>query len=713
MLRPYQSLKRKLGYLSKPQLELVHQAYRLAAKAHEGQRRETGESYISHPVAVAMILADLRMDHESIIAGLLHDVIEDTIMEKNDIAQAFGDSVADLVDGVTKLTQMNFKDRQEAQAEYIRKMILAMSNDIRVILVKLADRLHNLRTISICSYEKRERVAKETLAIFAPIAARLGMHELSQELKELGFMAWHPKRYRALNTAMQKARGHRKEMLNLIMKSLKEHLQKANLDHYELTGREKKIYSIYRKMKRKNVSFSEIMDVYGFRLLVNTVEDCYRALGIVHQVYRPRVSHFKDYIAIPKANGYQSLHTSLFGAYGVPIEIQIRTFKMEEVASNGIAAHWLYKTDESIKDSSQIRIQQWLNSILVMQQRTGSSLEFIENVKVDLFPDQVYVFTPKGRILELPSGSSVIDFAYAVHTDIGNECLGAKIDRRLMPLSTKLKSGQTIEVITSKRSKPSPMWLDFAVTGKAKSSIRHALKTRQHKDQIAVGEQLLKDACVAFGFALKRVGDEVWETIFEETKTQSLTDLCLSIGLGHRSAHMLANRIGMLLNGNQGHASETSTTDSDALVIQGTEGAAVTFANCCYPLPGDAVNGLINPGHGVTVHRESCATLGSMSQNRQRIVTVSWSDEIDREFTTVLIVQFKDGPGVLASMTSVIASMNISIHDIAIQRKEDGYADCIITLGIQNAEQCQSLQRALEQSKQVIGVIRQMNRLES
>jgi guanosine-3',5'-bis(diphosphate) 3'-pyrophosphohydrolase len=708
VLRPYQTLRRKLSYLSREQVKKIHDAYLLAAEAHRGQKRQTGESYISHPVAVAMILADMRLDAESIIAALLHDVLEDTAVEKQELIDQFGESVADLVDGVTKLDQI-FENRQQAQAEYFRKMVLAMSDDIRVILIKLADRLHNLRTIAICSYEKRKRVTQETLGIFAPIAYRLGMHALSQELKDLGFQAWHPKRYKTLQEAVSKARGNRKEIMGLITKSLKEGLSKSGLRSYQISGREKTIYAIYQKMQKKNASFSDIMDIYGFRLLVSTPEDCYRALGVVHSIYRPQTNRFKDYIAVPKANGYQSLHTSLFGAYGVPIEIQIRTFQMEELATSGIAAHWLYKTNESVRDVSQIRVQQWLKKLLEMQHSSGSSLEFIEHVKVDLFPDEVYVFTPKGRILELPAGSTVIDFAYAVHTDIGNHCVAAKINRKLVPVASRLKNSQTVEIITDKESNPNPMWLNFVVTGKAKSAIRHSLKQINKSSSIKTGKLMLSKAAFSFGVSLKSVSEEAWQKVLAETQSQDADALYFSIGIGHRNPNIVANQIATVVGTDslsEDKAHVLGSSAHDHLLIRGTEGSAIKFATCCYPVPGDSIAGLICSGRGIEVHRQECMVLHQ--QQNQRVIMVDWDSAVSGEFSVLVDAMMQDVRGALANLTSRIASLEAGINDMKFSRHDEKHIGCVISLSVQNKKQLDRVLRSLSHCSSVVSIKRKM-----
>ncbi len=539
-MRLFRRLRKKLHYLPDFQVRQIHQAYLTAMEAHSGQKRQTGEPYITHPVAVSCILADMNMDQHTIMAALLHDVIEDTPIEKTDLENRFGTEVANLVDGVSKLTQIEFVSRAEAQAENFRKMVLAMARDIRVIIVKLADRLHNMRTLGSLSCAKRHRIAKETLEIFAPIAKRLGMRDFSVELEELSFAAMYPTRHRVLKDAVNKARGNRKKVLALINKNLQEGFVKQQFPPCTIIGREKHLYSIYRKMRVKKVPFNDIMDVYAFRIIVDSVDTCYRVLGLVHQLFKPVPERFKDYIAIPKANGYQSLHTTLFGPYGLPVEIQIRTTEMDRIASNGIAAHWLYKSDEKDLEKSHIRAQRWVKNLLELQQNAGNSLEFIESVKVDLFPDEVYIFTPQGDIKELPVGANGVDFAYAVHTDVGNSCVAVKINRQLAPLSTRLSNGDTVEVITSSRARPNPSWMDFVVTSKARSAIRHHLKTQKRSSSIALGRKLLQKALRDYAVSLKKIPEPVWHFFLKETHQKSKDDLFGDIGIGNRAPALVA-----------------------------------------------------------------------------------------------------------------------------------------------------------------------------
>ena len=532
-----EDLKQELAiYIEAPQIDIIRDAYELAKAAHEGQRRHTGEPYITHPLAVAKILAEMRMDTPTIVAAILHDVIEDTYIEKTDLTNQFGKEIADLVDGVTKLTQIEFETRAHAQAENFRKMVMAMARDIRVILIKLADRLHNMRTIGILPRKKRRRIAKETLEIFAPIANRLGMHAFRVEFEDLGFSILYPLRYRILKAAVIKARKNRQEIMELIHGQIDVAFQKHNLRARAINSREKHLYSIYKKMHEKHLSFSEVMDMYGFRIIVDKIDTCYRVLGTLHNLYKPLTQRFKDYIAIPKINGYQSLHTTLFGPYGVPIEVQIRTEEMHKMAEFGISAHWLYKSKRAVLEDAQLRAQEWLKSILEMHKSSKNSLEFIENVKTDLFPDEVYVFTPKGNILELPIGATPVDFAYAIHSDIGNSCVAVKLDRRLAPLSTQLVNGQQVEIITTPGARPNPAWLSYVVTGKARSNIKHFLKKQQREESIELGKRLMEKSLQIFGLTLNQMSDEHLHEVAKLGKLDSTPHLFEEIGMGNRTA---------------------------------------------------------------------------------------------------------------------------------------------------------------------------------
>ena len=669
-MRLFKKLRRKLDYLSKPQIEQIEKAFLVAFDAHKGQARRTGEPYITHPVEVSCILADIHMDDETIMAALMHDVIEDTPVTKKILAEKFSEEVAELVDGVTKLTQIEFISRAEAQAENFRKMVLAMAKDIRVIIVKLADRLHNMRTLGAMPAHKQQRIAKETLGIFAPIAKRLGMRDFSVELEELSFSALHPMRYRILGEAVRKARGNRKKVLSMIEKTLKEGMSNSPLPSCKILGREKHLYSIYRKMTKKNIPFNEIMDVYAFRMVVEDVDTCYRVLGVIHSLFKPVPERFKDYIAIPKANGYQSLHTTLFGPYGLPIEVQIRTKEMDKIANSGIAAHWLYKSDDVSTDRSQVRAKRWVENLLELQSRTGNSLEFIESVKVDLFPDEVYVFTPKGTIMELPAGATAIDFAYTVHTDIGNSCVAVKIDRQLAPLSTRLANGQTVEVITAPGGRPNPAWLDFVATSKARSSIRHFLKNRKRGESVALGRQLLKKALATYAIQLKKVNDATIEFVLKEMHLNNFDDLLEEVGLGNRVPALVAERIVNVIKDRPSIVDRNDEEQTTPLMIMGTEGMLVNFATCCYPIPGDPIVGILNPGEGISVHVQDCKAIAKLHQHPERCMPLRWAENAQGEFVVVIRVEVKNERGILASMALAVSDTDANIDDINVEDRD-------------------------------------------
>lgn len=705
-MRLFKKLRRKLGYLSEKQIEEVYHAYLTSAMAHEGQKRFTGEPYITHPVAVACILADIKMDRQSIMAALLHDVIEDTEIDKATLTEEFGEQVAELVDGVSKLTQIEFRSRAEAQAENFRKMVLAMAKDIRVIIVKLADRLHNMRTLEPLRPIKRRRIAQETLDIFAPIANRLGMHSFFVELEELGFQALYPRRHAVLKEAVRKARGNRKEILSVIFESIKREIAKHHLSYCEVVGREKHLYSIYKKMRNKHLPFNEIMDVYAFRIIVDNIDNCYRVLGIVHSLYKPLTERFKDYIAIPKANCYQSLHTTLFGPYGVPIEIQIRTKEMDEMANFGIAAHWLYKSGEKFDNNTQARAQKWVKNLLEMQQSTGSSLEFIENVKVDLFPDEVYVFTPTGDIMELPNGSTPVDYAYAVHTDIGNTCVAAKIDRQLAPLSTLLLNGQTVEIITSPNARPNPAWLDFIVTGKARSSIRHFLKIQQRGESIALGKQLLNKALGGLSLSLKKITPETIHSFLEETDLETVDDLLEELGLGNRVPLLVAHKLAGSQTDNNQENQNFDHQNTKPLFIKGTEGMVMHFATCCYPIPGDPIVGLFQAGQGIVVHTEQCKRIAKLRDQPEKCMLVRWSSEVKSEFPVVVEVEVHNKRGSLAAMAMSISDAESNIDDIRITEGDGQHYLVTFKLMVHNRAHLAHVIRLLRQVKQVVHIRR-------
>jgi len=702
----FKKIRKRLGYLDKDQVDLVYRAYLFATKAHKGQKRVAGEPYITHPVAVTCILADMHMDHQALMAALMHDVVEDTQIEQKVLEEKFGEEVAVLVDGVTKLSQIRYKTRAEAQADYFRKMVLAMSQDIRVIIVKLADRLHNMQTIEYLHPKKRRRIAQETLDIYAPIANRLGMHEFSIELEDLAFQTLYPSRYRTLKESVRKARGNRKEIISHIEALLKEGLTKSHLAGYDLSGREKHLYSIYKKMRDRHISFLDIMDVYAFRVIVDTIENCYRALGVIHSIYKPVPERFKDYIAIPKANSYQSLHTTLFGPYGVPIEIQIRTKEMNDMANNGIAAHWIYKSGEEELNKSQLRAQQWVKNLLEMQQRTGSSLEFVENVKIDLFPNEVYVFTPLGDIMELPLGATAVDFAYAVHTDIGNTCTSAKIDRQFAPLSTELANGQTVEIITSPKSRPNLSWLNFAVTGKARSGIRHFLKSRRRTESVALGKKLLDAAVASINLNLSEVPQKTMNVVLRQTHHKSTDDLYEEIGLGNRVAMFVAHQFSEAISAGNAVSAKIKRRKAEPLCIKGTEGMVVQFATCCYPIPGDAIVGLMQEGQGIMVHDEHCKQIAKIRRHPDKCIPVCWDEGVLGEFKVMISVEVLNERGALANIASAISYAEANIDDISVDVRDGQHYIVSFRIMVKDRVHLARIMRSIRGLKPVVRITR-------
>lgn len=661
------------SYLSPEQANAVKRAYFFAEQAHYGQMRRSGEPYVTHPLAVARILADMHMDHQSLMAAMLHDVIEDTGIDKVVLGEQFGTAVADLVDGVSKLTQIEFDSLAEKQAENFQKMALAMAKDIRVILVKLADRLHNMRTLGVLEVHKRRRIARETLDIYAPIAMRLGMNNVRMEFEDLGFNALYPMRAERILAALKYARGNRKELLTKIRQQIVTALEQEGFEA-EVMGREKHLYSIYKKMRDKRKSFKEIMDIYAFRIIVDSVDSCYRVLGTVHSLYKPVPGEFKDYIAIPKANGYQSLHTVLKGMHGVPIEIQIRTREMEDMANNGIAAHWLYKSDGQNPNGSHARAREWVQGLLEMQQTAGDSLEFIENVKIDLFPDEIYVFTPKGKILELPRGATAVDFAYAVHTDIGNSCVACRVNGRLAPLSVPLQSGQTVEILTATGAQPNPSWFNHAVTAKARSNIRHFLKHQTREDSVALGHRLLDKSLYAAGSSIESLDPAYLDEYLQRHDYTSLEDLLEDIARGNKLPALTARQI----LGEMHPESEKAVNGEEGapLAIRGTEGFMLTYAKCCHPLPGDPVLGYLSPEKGMVVHRDSCKNLADLRERdkKERVVNLRWDDAIDGEYPALLRIEMENRRGMIAVIATRLNSMGVNIDKISSEDRGPAFS---------------------------------------
>ena len=683
------------SYLSGSQIKSIMNAYEFGAEAHKGQTRQSGEPYISHPVAVAQELADMRLDPQAIKAAILHDVVEDTSASIADIESQFGPDVASLVDGVSKLDQIEFRSRAEAQAESFRKMILAMIEDIRVILVKLADRLHNMQTLDAMPPDKRARIARETLDIYAPIANRLGINRFKVELEDLGFRYLYPFRYRVLNNALRRAKGSQRQIVKRISEEISTALVAEGLTA-EIVGREKHLYSIYKKMAEKKRTLSEVVDVYGFRIIVDDVTACYQVLGLVHSLYKPMPGRFKDYIAIPRINGYQSLHTTLFGPKGLPLEVQIRTREMNRVAESGVASHWQYKADEKSDASPQRRARDWLANLSELQ-RTGTSEEFLESVKVDLFPDKIYVFTPTGDIMPLPKGSTTVDFAYAVHTDIGNRCVEAKIDRTLVPLRTQLQNSQTVEITTRRGAKPNPNWLTFVRTAKARTAIRHYMKTMRSSESVDLGKRLLDQSLKDLRSSLRKVGKVRMKAVIEELKLDDTMVLFEQIGLGERLAPLTAR---FLLGVNEDGETESSRA---SLVIAGTEGMVISYARCCYPIPGDDVMGYLSSGRGIVIHRNNCGNLAIFRKQPEKWISVSWEEDIDLEFSSQITIETLNKPGALAEVATTIADRGSNIEQVSVLGRHD---DCSVLSFLLQVRDRQHLAQVMRKVRKMPNVIR-------
>jgi RelA/SpoT family (p)ppGpp synthetase len=666
-------------YMNAEQVRQVYQAYLFGAQAHEGQIRISGEPYIYHPIAVARILAQMHMDVKSIVASILHDVLEDTDATRMLIAREFGDDVAMLVDGVSKMTHIKFKNKIQEQAENTQKVLLAMSQDIRVIMIKLADRLHNMRTIDALRPEKRRRIARETLEIYIPIANRLGIYTIRHELEDLVLKALHPMRYRVLEAAVNKASGHRKEVIRKIDKALVSRLGQLGINA-EVQSRKKHLFSLYNKMKDKHLPFNKVFDVYAMRVIVDSVDDCYRVLGAVHNLFKPIPGRFKDYIAIPKSNGYQSLHTVLYGPHGIPMEVQIRTEEMDIFAESGIAAHWLYKSpDDSGMLSAHARARDWLTGILEMQQSAGDSLEFLENVKVDLFHDEVYVYTPDGDIIKLPRNATPVDFAYAVHTDIGNTCVAAKLDHSFAPLNTPLYSGQTIEIITSPSAHPNPAWLNYVVTSKARSNIRTYLKNLQADEAMSQGRRLLERCLKGLGMRLDDVPEQSVRETLDEYGFDTIGGLLEDVGMGNRPPSLVVRRLvpERIPYGDSDETREMKTLAP--LAIHGTEGMVVSYGRCCFPIPGDQIIGVMSKGRGIVIHREGCRNIDTGSTQSDKFIDVKWAGDGEREFTCLIRLDVSNKPGVLARSATVISDEGANIENVEVEDR-DGLSTTIAYL---------------------------------
>jgi len=689
------------GYLKPEDLSQIESAYHFSEAAHEGQFRKSGEPYISHPLAVANILAQWHLDSQALTAALLHDVMEDTSVTKTEISKNFGKPVAELVDGVSKLDKIEFETHEKAQAENFRKMLLAMARDVRVILIKLADRLHNMRTLDAVDDRRRHRIARETLEIYAPIANRLGLNSIYQELEDLSFRHLYPDRYRVLAKAVKAARGNRREIVNKVMESIKRRLRENKLEA-QVEGREKHLYSIYRKMREKSFSFAQVLDVFGFRIIVKDVHACYVALGVLHGLYKPIPGKFKDYIAIPKANGYQSLHTRLFGPLGTPLEVQIRTVEMHKIAEAGVASHWLYKSSDTSLSDLQKKTHQWLQSLLEMQSESGDSVEFLEHLKVDLFPDEVYVFTPKGQIMALPRGATAVDFAYAVHTDIGNRCVAVKINQELMPLRAELKNGDRVEIITAAHARPNPLWLNFVITGKARSHIRHFLKTMHFKESAQLGERLLNQTLASFKSNLADITEIQWDKLVRDSNAKSRQEILADIGLGKRLGVVVARQLLSL-----GEPLPGENLLPGSIVIRGSEGMAIQFAKCCNPIPGDPIIGMISKGQGMVIHTHDCPVISKTRTDPERLLDVAWDPETKKLFEVRVKLVVANQRGVLAKVAAEIAEGGSNIQNVAVDPEDSGdYTDMHFTLQVSNRLHLAQIMRGLRRIPEVIRITR-------
>jgi guanosine-3',5'-bis(diphosphate) 3'-pyrophosphohydrolase len=698
-----QALEQRLHtYLPDEQVERIRKAYLLGAHAHAGQTRKSGEPYITHPVAVARILAELGMDAETIIAAILHDTLEDTPLSRAELETEFGPTVTALVDGVTKLDRVKFRSLQEAAAESFRKMLLAMARDLRVILIKLADRLHNMRTLAAMAPEARERIARETLEIYAPIAQRLGMNKFKSELQDLGFRALHPMRHRIIDARIKSVLGNRREAMSKIEAALSARLTQEKVAH-RVVSRIKSPYSIYAKMRAEHKTFAQVMDVYGFRVVTKQTMECYHALGAIHSLYKPLDARFRDFIAIPKANGYQSLHTVLFGSFGAPIEIQIRTEDMDQIAERGVAAHWVYKTAAEPASAAQTRAREWVAGLVDAQVREPSSLEFLENVKVDLFPDDVYLFTPKGRILALPRNATALDFAYAVHTDVGTHAVAARIDRKLAPLRQRLNSGETVEVITAPSAVPTPQWLEWAVSSKARTAIRHFLKRLQHEDAVEFGHRMLDRALDARGVSLDSIPGAALDRYLAEAKFKRLEELLADIALGNRMPDQVAAQLAQARGTPDAQALHRS---AEKILINGSERGVLSFGNCCNPVPGDDIVGYLSAGKGIVVHRHDCPNMAEYRKTPERIVAIDWDREVTGDYRARLRIVVDNKPGVLATVAAAIAEGDSNIENVEYQERDLQTSALLFTIEVRNRKHLADVMRRVRRASVVHGVYR-------
>ena len=698
-------LKRLGLYLSKDAVDDVYQAFLFAEICHRGQTRKSGEPYIHHPIEVAETLVELKMDSHTIMAALLHDVIEDTEATSEELVEKFGDDVALLVNGVSKISQISFDSKEQAEAENFRKMLMAMSEDVRVMIIKLADRLHNMRTLGVMRAEKQRRISNQTLEVYAPIAERLGLYHWARELQDLCLSYLYPKRHNAITKAIKQREGNRKLIVEKLSKSLDVTLSNAGVKDFEVKGRRKSVYSIYKKMVKKSRSFEELYDIYGFRLIVNSIDDCYRVLGIIHNAYKPIPGRFHDYIAIAKSNGYQSLHTVVFGPLGDNIEVQIRTVEMDRVAESGVAAHWVYKKDNNTKvETSNHLARQWLLDLLDPSHHGGSPIEFLEHLKTDLYPDEVYVFTPKGDIKKMPRGSTALDFAYAVHTGVGTHSTGARINRVLASLPTVLNNGDSIEIITSNSSWPTTAWLNYAVTAKARTQIRNYLKQQTEEDALKLGKRLLAGATKQRLFGRKKIPNPVKEKLLQELELETWSDLLIDVGLGKRLPDLVARQIVQLSTSED---VEGKVLGHEALVIRGSEGLLVTYSRCCCPVPGDSILGTFTAGHGLVVHTTDCPNINELRKQPENCLMVDWDEDLDQHFSAKLQVKLKNVAGAFAEVASAIAENESNINSVDLHEGTDELRIIDFIIDVKDRVHLASIIKTIYRSPKVAKVMRQ------
>ena len=696
-------IKRRLSaYLPQEAIDDVYKAFLFAEQGHRGQIRKSGEQYIHHPIEVAETLAEMQMDSRTLMAGLLHDVIEDTPASKADLAEAFGEDVAHLVDGVSKIGQIKFDSKEQAEAENFRKMIMAMSEDVRVMIIKLADRLHNMRTLGIMRPDKQKRISKQTLEVYAPIAERLGLYQWARELQDLCFMYMYPQRHSALKNAIKDRQGNRKQVVSKLKTSIESTLNDADLENFSVKGRLKSVFSVYKKMQKKKRTFDELFDIYGFRIVVDSVDECYRVLGIIHNAYKPIAGRFADYIAIPKTNGYQSLHTVVFGPLGNNIEVQIRTKRMDQIAEAGVAAHWVYKSDSDVHSASNHLAHKWLLDLLDPAQKTENAVEFLEHLKTDLYPHEVYVFTPSGEIKKMPRGATALDFAYAVHTDVGTHCTGARINKNLATLPTVLKNGDKVEIITSKNSWPTTAWLNYAVTAKARTNIRSYLKQQTQEDALRLGKRLLAGATKQRLFARRKIPAKIQGLLLEQFKLETWSELLIEIGLGKRLPDLVARQIALL----SGDRDQGKVLGQQALVIKGSEGLLVTYSKCCSPVPGDSIIGSFTAGHGLAVHTFDCPNVAELKKHPESFLLVDWHEHIDHNFHAKLRVKLSHVPGAFAAVAVAIAEKGSNIIHVDLQEGSSNERQIDFIVEVKNRVQLAAIIKGIHRSPSVSKVSR-------